>query len=331
MRVLKRRQRFKRLVPFIGAGVSRLVGYPGWDEFSNEVLRFFVSEGNLDQLEFDQIHELPPRIKLSLAAILEKKHSLKFKKIDYENILSRKDKNQNNDDIYEYILALLQFSKTFVTTNYDKELDGKAPQSPQAQLRLNSEHEKTDDTPQATSPIYKRDEINVSCLNNIENAVIHIHGSVSDPKSMVMTTSNYLDRYFGHNIDGPNSVENPYLSFLQELFKTRNVLFIGYGLDELEILEYVIQKGIANRPNNGQEIIEKHYIIQGFDSRNLALANSMESYFQSLGIKLLPFSLDEHDWDGLTQVVKYLIDELPPGERLELDDKLMMDELLPKE
>ena len=112
---LKEAAAFKRLVPFIGAGVSRLVGYPGWDEFSNEVLRFFVSEGILDQLEFDQIHELPPRIKLSLAAILEKKHSLKFKKIDYENILSRKDKNQNNDDIYEYMLALLQFSKTFHT------------------------------------------------------------------------------------------------------------------------------------------------------------------------------------------------------------------------
>ena len=96
-------------------------------------------------------------------------------------------------------------------------------------------------------------------------------------------------------------------------------------------MEFVIKKGIAKRPNNGKEIIEKHYIIQGFYSHNLALANSMKSYFQSLGIKLLAFSLDEHDWDGLTHVVKYLIDELPPGERLELDDKLMMDELLPTE
>ena len=322
---LKEAAAFKKLVPFVGAGASKLVGYPGWGEFANEALRFFVSKEILNHSEFDQLNKLPPRMKLSLTAILEKKHGLE---IDYKEILRRKDTNQNNDDIYERILALLHFSRTFVTTNYDRELDDKVPP---AQPYINEGHEKIDDSLQATIPIYKRNQINISSLNNIENAVIHIHGSVCDPKNMVLTTSDYLDRYYGHEIDGPDSVENPFLSFLQELFKSRNVLFIGYGLDELEILEYVVQKSILKRPDNGGEIIEKHYIIQGFYSHNLAEANSMESYFQSLGIKLLPFSLDEHGWDGLTHVVKYLIDELPPGERLELDDKLMMGELLPKE
>ena len=202
---LKEAAAYKKLVPFIGAGVSKLVGYPGWDEFANEILRFFVSKGIMDYSKIDQIHKLSPRMKLSLAEILEKKHSLE---IDYQKILRRKDTNQNNSDLYDHVLALLQFSRTFVTTNYDRELDGRVP----------SAHQKIDDSLQATIPIYKRDEINISSLNNIENAVIHIHGSVCDPKSMVMTTSDYLDRYFGHNIDGPNSVENPYLSFLQELF-----------------------------------------------------------------------------------------------------------------
>ena len=323
---LKEAAAYKKLVPFIGAGVSKLVGYPGWDEFANEALRFFVSKGILDHSKFDQIRMLPSRMKLSLAAILEQKHSLE---IDYKKILCRKDINQNNDNIYKHILALLQFSRTFVTTNFDTELDGKAPTAP-TQPRINNEHEKLNDSLKATTTIYNRNEIGVRNLN-IENAVIHIHGSVCDPNSMVLTTSDYLRQYYGHEIDGPDTVENPFLSFLQELFKTRNVLFIGYGLEELELLEYVLQKGIANRPNSGEEKTEKHYVIQGFYSHNLEQATSMESYFQSLGITLLPFSRDKRDWHGLTCVVKYLIDKLPPGERLELDDKLMMDELLPKE
>lgn len=32
----------KELVPFIGAGVSRLVGYPDWNKLANEALEFFV-------------------------------------------------------------------------------------------------------------------------------------------------------------------------------------------------------------------------------------------------------------------------------------------------
>ena len=314
---------FKNLVPFIGAGASKFIGYPGWDEFANEALRFFVTEGILNHAQFDQLHSrrLSPRVKLSMAKDLEMKHSLN---IDYRKILSQKGINQNNDNIYEYVLALLQYSRTFVTTNYDEELDGRLPQ---AWLRTNEDIGTIDDSLQSTTPIYRRNDINVGSLD-IENAVIHIHGSVRDPESMVLTTSDYLDRYYGHEIEGHTSVENPFLSFLQQLFKSRNVLFIGYGLDEFEILEYVIQKGI--KPVEWQNKIDKHYILQGFYSHNIELANSLESYFQSLGITLLPFSLDENGWDGLTGVIKHLINKLPPGERLALEDRRFMEDLLPK-
>lgn len=33
------------LVPFIGAGVSQLAGCPGWDDFANGALKFFVNRG----------------------------------------------------------------------------------------------------------------------------------------------------------------------------------------------------------------------------------------------------------------------------------------------
>ena len=314
----------KSLVPFIGAGVSRIIGYPNWEEFAVKALKFFVTEGKLNHAQFDQIinGKLSPRIILSLAKNLEEKFRLP---IEFEKILSQEGCDPNNDNIYEDVIRLFQFSKTFVTTNFDKELDGQLRQNlPEIDDKNTSVNVPT----QSVTPIYERRDIDVRSLDK-KNSVIHIHGSVRDRNSMVLTTSDYLERYSGHQIDGHAVIENPFLSFLQQLFKSRNVLFIGYGLDELEILEYVFHKSTISQPDDAQERIEKHYIIQGFYSHQLELANSLASYFHSLGIKLLPFSLDTDGWDGLGAVIHHLIDTLPPGEDLTLEDRREMAELLP--
>src|SRR5512146_1661856 len=37
----------RKLIPFIGAGVSQLGGCPGWDQFANAALQFFLGKGKL--------------------------------------------------------------------------------------------------------------------------------------------------------------------------------------------------------------------------------------------------------------------------------------------
>ena len=143
---------------------------------------------------------------------------------------------------------------------------------------------------------------------------------------MLLTTVDYLDRYSSHRIDGKGNHENPFLTFLQTLFQLKNVLFIGYGLDELEILEYVVQKGIKRLPNNNEE--PRHYVLQGFFSHEIELARRMGSYFSQFGIGLLPFLRDERDWDQLSEVIEYLAREIPPGPSLTLPKRLEMEELL---
>lgn len=34
------------LIPFVGAGASRIAGCPGWSEFADGALRHFVDQGN---------------------------------------------------------------------------------------------------------------------------------------------------------------------------------------------------------------------------------------------------------------------------------------------
>lgn len=309
----------KELVPFIGAGVSRLAGYPDWGAFADKTLKFFVEKGKLNYAQYDQISSLSPRVKLSVAVDLEKRHDLP---IDFENILRPPPPNdKQQEDVYKHVLALSHFSKTFVTTNYDKELDTLSPASG---LALEGKGESKGETVLPPSCVYKFNEIKVDCLYK-ENSVIHIHGSVRDRKSMVLTTTDYLTRYSGHKYDGH---ENPYLTFLQELFNQRTVLFVGYGLEELEILEHIIQKGIDKQQDGSQKEALTHYVLQGFFSHQLEMARSMQGYFRSFGISLLPFSLDTHEWHGLVNVIEYLNKELPPGKGLTLAEENAMANLL---
>ena len=307
----------KELVPFIGAGVSKLAGYPDWKDFADRTLLYFVEKGELTHAQYDQISSLSPRVKLSVAIDLEEKLNLP---INFEKILQPPNEKQR-EDIYKHVLGLSHFSKSFVTTNYDKELDALSPAS---NLAPNGKGETKGKTIPQPSCIYKPNEITVDCLYK-ENSVIHIHGSVRDRKSMVLTTADYLTRYSGHQYDG---YENPYLTFLQELFNQRTVLFVGYGLEEMEILEHIIQKGINKQQDGGQKKARTHYVLQGFFSHQIEMARSLQGYFQSFGISLVTFSLDTHGWSGLVNVIKHLNKELPPGRGLTLTEKNEMAELL---
>lgn len=286
----------KTLVPFIGAGVSQLGGCPGWNEFANAAIDYFVQHGKVNHAQLHQITSLPSRIKLSLALDLQRQHNLP---IDFVGLLKPSDRDRETGDKIYAIIAKLE-SKIFVTTNYDQWLDG------------------------ARQPFFRQSDITVENLE-VPNAVFHIHGSITDPDNMVLTTADYLRRYASHGIDGNGGRENPFLTFLQKLFELKNVLFIGYSLSELEVLEYVLQKA-GTKPLDG--LAPKHYILQGFYSHELELARSLEGYFLSLGVGLLPFSKDENNWGQLIHVLEDLVVKLPSGMPLALPVLREMEGLL---
>jgi hypothetical protein len=307
----------RKLIPFVGAGVSQLGGCPSWSEFANAALKFFVEKGKLSHAQLDQISSLSPRIKLSIALDLEKQHDLR---IDFKKLLEPSmAKKKIGEEVY---VNLSRLATTFVTTNYDDWLS----QNPPTAFRADAPSSSSKPLDTSRHPFYKRTDITVENLLDAPNAVFHIHGSIRDRESMVLTTVRYLDLYSSHRIDGKGNHENPFLTFLETLFRLRNVLFIGYGLNELEVLEYIVQKGIKIPPNTNEE--PRHYVLQGFFTHERELAHSLESYFRQFGVGLLPFSRDEHDWDQLVMVIEYLAREIPSGPPLTLPKRLDMEELL---
>lgn len=299
--VLKLAARRGKIVPFIGAGVSQLAGCPGWDAFANGALKFFVDQGKLTYAQYDQMSLLHSRIKLSLALDLERRYS---KPIDFRALLQfRDDKHSLGKRAYE---GLAQIGSTIVTTNYDEWLD--APVSETSGLAVFD----SSSAPLSVSrkSIYRRSEIDTRALDQTDT-VIHIHGSVIDRDSMVITTTHYLDLYASHRVDGKGDGENRFLTFLQELFRLKSVLFVGYGLQELEILEYIVQKAGRTRPDSEETEAPRHFIVQGFFSHEIEIAHSLKAYYRQFGIGLLPFSRDQQDWAQLVDVIEYMAREIP--------------------
>src|SRR5690606_222666 len=103
--------------------------------------------------------------------------------------------------------------------------------------------------------------------------VIHIHGSVNDENNMIVTLNDYMLHY------GSLSKDNhPELSiFLDRIFNTKYVvLFIGYGLEEYEILEYMLSK--VKNPEKTRKHYRKHYMLYACFKEDKKLVSLLRKY-----------------------------------------------------
>ena len=171
-----------KLVPFIGAGASRLAGCPSWTELADAALKSLIHSGYFSYSQLDQIRHLHPRVKLSLARSIavEKGSTIDFRKLLHPT--ARRD-HKNGCRLYRSLFAL---SRIFVTTNYDEWLDEQIPESTPAATPATS----SASTPPLLNPLqvaYKVDKLLPSLLSQ-PNTVIHLHGSLRDPSGMILST-----------------------------------------------------------------------------------------------------------------------------------------------
>jgi len=107
------------LIPFVGAGASRLAGCPDWNGFADAALRFFVDKGKFTHGQLAQISHLSPRVKLAIAKGLQEEHQTP---IDFK-ILIHPEGHKKDPKGLRLFGSLSALGKTFVTTNYDEWLD----------------------------------------------------------------------------------------------------------------------------------------------------------------------------------------------------------------
>jgi hypothetical protein len=308
-----------KLIPFVGAGTSQLAGCPGWNDFANAALSQLIDKGKFTHAQFDQIKHLSPRIKLSIAKTVATGTKTP---IDFDRILhsNPKSDHQKGRRLYKSLFAL---GSIFVTTNYDRWLDEQLIEpSPAATPAV---------SPVAPSPIvpirsiYEVSNFLPAALTQ-PNTVVHLHGSVADPRGMVLTTHDYIRLYANDHRTGDATNENRTLTFLEHLFEHHTVLFVGYGLEELEILEYVILK--ARRQTGVASNEARHFLLQGFFSHETTVLRSMETYYLTeCGIQLIPFLRDQKGWDQLLDVLENFAQRMPTSTPLALQQAQILETL----
>jgi len=310
------------LIPFVGAGVSVLAGCPTWGELADGARRASIEAKKFTYGQLAQIRHLSPRVKLSIARGLEAEHGLT---IDYARLINPKSGYENNDTGNRVYRSLGKLGKTFVTTNYDAWLDTEVPDLLLSVTAPPLQQDTIATAPSKRKVIFDQNQFTPANLNQ-PNSVFHLHGSLDDPAGMVITTREYISRYANDRDENGAQRENRTLTFLSHLFQSKTVLFVGYSLEDLEILEYVIQK--AQVLSAGKEAQARHFMLQGYFSHEYELMRSLTRYYKQCDIQLLPFLRDEKDWSQLIEVLERFAETMPAAAPLNLQLQMEMEALL---
>ncbi len=259
---------------FLGAGVSKLAGYPLWYELKNSLIMEFWNQR-------EQIEDWKVRFNFNIKEALEKKDNIEsisylynISKDLFKNILQKifeKCKKESTPEIYQEFsnLALANNTQNFIIqTNIDKGLE---------------ETLGIQDTQIAINPNF-----------GIKKKLTYIHGRVDKPESWVFTQKNYNDAYLEKNSN--------LMDFLENIFINYNVIFFGCSLTDTEILQT-----IARANNNGST--KKHFSFESvtIDCKSKFMIKKT-NLSNTYNISLIPYFIDYNGYEHLSDVLKSLSD-----------------------
>lgn len=279
------------LIIFVGAGVSRLLGLPSWKDYALELLKNAEEEGVIDSTlaKLLKENEDPKKI-LTISKML----------MDEKKIIPRSakeifkfEKTQKYKEVYEKLYSI---NAIYVTTNYDECLDILTTPPSDGEGFINNTN--LDEISNLSEQTFKRKVIidHTELLEaELKNGnVIHIHGSVNKEKSMLVTLQDYLERYGAISKD-----THPEVSvFLDQIFNSNYVvLFIGYGLEENEILEYMLSK------NKNPSHALTHYMLFPIGDEKKKMNELYKKYYSSFGVELISYDTSGNNYDQLIPII----------------------------
>ncbi|MFA4843948.1 MAG: SIR2 family protein [Candidatus Margulisiibacteriota bacterium] len=252
-----------KLVVFYGAGVSRIIGCDGWEELSNRLIDEAFERKLISFFEKTRAKEkYPPRKAISI--IKDQLEPETFKNILLEALTEKNDKKKQFP-IYD---KLIRLRGIYVTTNIDSCFDGKF------------DSEMIFATPS---------EIATATIRN--NSLFHLHGSIREGCPIILTTSEYLFHYNNDQIQ----------QFLRRIFSGDfTVLFIGYSMSEIEVLDYILLKG----KGSSKEHIVGNYLLLPFFEAEKAMLKHERCYFSQLNTMVIPYAIDKKGYEQLYDVIE---------------------------
>lgn len=254
-----------RLVVFVGAGVSRLLGCCGWDELARSLVKACHEAGYISFKEFETLtresdHRKSISICFHIMAEDNKNPSLFYRHL--KRALKPNKKLAKRYPVYE---ELWKLGAIFVTTNADELFD---------KLFI------------GPASICSADAFPTEWFDRTK--LYHLHGKATEPQSLVFTVDQYIKRYRSPRIR----------AFLETLFKDYTILFVGYGLAELQLLEYLVLS------NNKETNEVRHYFLMPMFRGEEHLLEFQRDYYKKFGIEVIAYDITENGHNQLYEVVK---------------------------
>ena len=290
-RLIKDAAKHGELVVFLGAGASMLCGSPDWRGFASQVVSALERSDVLSFLEAEQLRGLgDPRRTLSIAMALAKEKGIP---IDFDRILHPTQPAAIGSELYELLSGL---RPVFVTTNYDKWLDDAGPPELSTEVKVGAESEPAKGP--SKRPMYFLPEHLSSALLAERGAVIHLHGSYTEPRSMVVSLKDYIEHYADPRVQ----------AFLSSMFKNHTVLFVGYGLAELEVLDQIIRSNESLQTGTAEP---RHFLLYAYRSTESVQTRFVEHFFRDqCGVRVVPYCIDTKGYQEVVEVFKCWNSEL---------------------
>lgn len=263
----------RKLIIFVGAGVSRLCGLPSWDQAANDLLEYctkYCDGFNYGKKEKIINNVKDAKEKITIGYYLLNKvngnNVLYYKWLKDEFSLVRINKNKK-DKMKKLIRS---FSDIVFSTNVDLMFDEGLP---------------------TKARFYKQANIHkIKIRNDLYQQIWHIHGSLEYPEDIVFTTKQYLERY----------TNNSFRNYFRQVFNDPDytILFIGYGFSELQLLDFLVNARNEDSHN-------RLFLLQSYFDDDEALYDAEEPYFLDYGIQLIKYSRN-NGYEELFDVLEYL-------------------------
>lgn len=254
-----------KLVIFIGAGASRIIGCSGWQELANQLVDAAHECKLINYQEKEKIVEdYGPRKAIT---ILKQYLPKDLYKNTLGNALTEDKKKSSKYPIYE---SLFKMRGIYLTTNVDIYFD------------------KYFEKPKTYIDIKQFKSANITPLS-----LFHLHGSINNFDQMIFSTQEYINHYNRKDIQ----------LFLKRIFSEYTVLFIGYSLSELEIIDYVMLKSNSSNKSSTDAEEARHFILLPFFKAEKNMFKFEREYFQGINLKAIPYAIDENGHEQLFSLV----------------------------
>lgn len=280
------------LVFFIGSGLSIHLGIPGWTEFASKYVELAKKSNNINYKTENYLKKIPDKKKiLSLCRFIVKNAN-----IDEEEVKSWFNIEEEKIAKSQIYQMLYDLNAIYITTNYDNALDLMSKNKKKNEVNIAVNSDDSIEPFEDENKIFY--DVNKFVYDKIMKPgnVIHIHGSKNDLSSMVISNEDYINRY-GYNISSYS--ENPshrvYSKFLKNVFEGKyTILFMGYGLEEIEILQYMFENTLEKNPNDANN---RFMLLGGYASDYGYIDILSQYYFDNYGVTILPYDITEEGYD----------------------------------